>query len=221
MTLVSESMTFYIPELSGEIKNIHDLGWKLNSQIYYFMQKNKITGSTDMHNQVVMDGIQDPYGNEGVLNFYQQDISFEDAQKCVKFLSYYIGEEAELLNRPYVEKSGLMAGDVWRFKVRIPEKERPPELNLANVNAMKIIRDVLGYPDNDYSYTFAVNELLMKIEQIEDNDFVLQKNTREDKVDGNHYSLGLSKDRIKDILERLKELCEWAIENNYSTIAAN
>jgi hypothetical protein len=221
ITLVSEGMSFYIPELSGEIKNIHDMGWTLNSKLYYFMQKNNITGTTHPQEQVTMDGDQDTDATEGVINFYQQNISFEDAQRCVKFLSYYIGEEAELLNRPYVEKSGLMDGDVWRFKVRIPKRDSPPRLHFSNANAMRIIKDVLGYPDNDYSYSFDPRELLMKIEQIEDNDFVIQKNTREDEQEGNMYSFGLSKDRIKEILNALKELCEWAIENNYSTIAAN
>ena len=143
----------------------------------------------------------------------------------VSVIKYYIGEHsAEVLREPYGEKSRMNGEPVWRFPVFITIPKPgvvPPELNLSNMNARVILMDVLNYPSSTIeNYNkLMVAELMMKIGQVEDNDFVIGKAERKEEQSGNHFIGGLSKERIKQILEKLKEICEWAEKNNYTYIS--
>lgn len=56
------------------------------------------------------------------------------------------------------------------------------------------------------------------IKSIEDNDYQLQKGVRPEERQGNMIDFGLSKERIKTLLDALKNLVEYAIENHYTYI---
>lgn len=170
----------------------------------------------------MVDGDSDYFGNEGVLSIYTNHVPEELTTKLIQMISYYVGENnAEVLNKPYVETSGSRKGDVWRLRVKVnPVDDNPPEMNLSNLNAKTLMCDILNYSDDvmtEYP-SLRANELLMKIEQIEDNDYQLDKAVRPETQDGNHYQGGLSKERIKQVLDNLKAICEWALERDYTYI---
>ena len=60
--------------------------------------------------------------------------------------------------------------------------ENPPELNMANANAVALFHDILNYPKDELwdGLSIQVNELMMKIGQVEDNDFVIGKAERKE-----------------------------------------
>lgn len=226
--LYVESVTFSIADSEKEIETLGDLSQQLTLQFHKFLLNNGYTNESipdtlrGYDNVIAIDGDSDYFGQEGILNVYTDEIMNNLKDKTLGMIKYYIGEfNAELLNRPYVETSGIRKGDVWRFKIKInPVNNQPPELNLSNANARILLIDILGYPSDmleEYP-NISANELLMKIEQIEDNDYVINKNQRKDKQEGNMISMGLSPEQIKQRLNELKKVCQWAIENDYTYI---
>ena len=157
----------------------------------------------------------------GVINFYVSDIPEELKNKAISGVKYHIGNYAKLLGEPIEERSKIYDSLVVRFKISIDQKQnKSPEMNWSNMNAALILKDVLNYPDDVIynSEPLDVRELLMKIENVEDNDFIINKSERKYSQEGNHYITGLSKEDIKGRLSQLKKMCEWAIENDYSKI---
>jgi hypothetical protein len=120
------------------------------------------------------------------------------------------------------EKSGVYDSQVVRIPLKMQEGiENPPELNMSNVNARVLLCDILGYQSDileEYP-NISANELLMKVEMIEDNDYVIGKNSRQTEVSGHMTSFGLSKERIKMYLDSLKNICQYALDNHYTYIS--
>jgi hypothetical protein len=227
--LYVESVSFSVADHEEEVATLGDLSNKLSQQFWKFIKQNGFTDETipselqGYDNVIAVDGDSDYFGKEGIINVYTHHIPEELQQKTLKMIAYYIDEfNASLVSKPWIETSGSRKTDVWRFNVKVNDVHNaPPELNLSNTNARAILVDVLNYPSEileEYP-SLSAKELLMKIEQIEDNDWQIGKGERKEEQDGNHYMFGLSVEQIKERLVQLKKLCEWAVENNFTYIA--
>ena len=121
---------------------------------------------------------------------------------------------------PTREISNMTKDEVYRFQVKMVDTTtNPPELNLSNTNASNIMK-LLGYNYSE-SYEIPAKTLLMKIEQMESNESQIQNFTRDSESNGNFHTMGQSYDRIKDILNKIKEICEYAIQNNSTYITVS
>jgi hypothetical protein len=208
------SRILYSPELSkffnGLIKRK-----KISQEEYKYFLDNK---SFDF---ITLDGYATDE-KKGNINLYTRAVPSQIIADLVSFIKYYIVEfNAELTGEPYQEKSKSRDSDVIRFPIKMKEEvENPPELNLANATARALIIDILNYPDETLETYESLNarELLMRIETIEDNDYILDKGVRPEDINGNKIDIGLSKERIKTLLDALKNLTEYAIQNHYTYI---
>jgi hypothetical protein len=227
--LYLEGISFTVADSESEVDTLGDLTNKLSQQFWKFLKQNGMTDEntpSELHGYdsvIAVDGESDYFGKEGIINVYTHHIPEELQQKTLKMIAYYIDEfNAELLSKPWVETSGMRRTDVWRFRVKVNEvKNNPPELSWNNANARAILVNVLNYPDEimeEYP-RLSARELLMKIEQIEDNDWQIGKGERKEEQDGNMYQFGLSVEQIKERLMQLKALCEWAVKNDFTYIA--
>jgi len=140
-------------------------------------------------------------------------------------IKYYIPEyNAKLTGEPYEEKSKMFNSMVWRFpiKVIIPNNiDEAPEIHWSNANARVVFCDILNYDSGtifDY-HNIDVRELLIKIETVEDNDYTIGNAERKPEQKGNMFISGFSKEDIKQRLDALKKMCEWAINHHFSTIS--
>lgn len=225
--ILNESYTISIADVDDETpKDLGELAWKLNDLFHKHMLKNGFKLETYPEKlrgeKIVVDGDSDYFGTKGILSFYSDQVPDNLIENTIKMLVYYIPElSADLNGKPYVETSGLTRKDVWRFNVTLtPPKNPAPEINLANTNARVVFVDLLNYPSDmldDYP-RIRINELLMKLEQIEDNDYAINKSKRDFKQSGNMIESGLSSQRIVEIINILKQICEWGLENAHTYI---
>jgi len=220
----SESTPNYVYEVASRILYSPELGnffngliekKKMSQEEYEYFSANK---SFDF---ITLDGY-DTASKKGNINLYTKAVPSQIIPDLVSFIKYYIVEfNAELTGEPYQEKSTSRDSDVIRFPIKMKEEvENPPELNLANATAYALINDILNYPSDTFENYKPLNarELLMKIEIIEDNDYILDKGVRPEDINGNKIDIGLSKERIKTLLDALKNLTEYAIQNHYTYI---
>ncbi len=230
-SVLTDSVTFSIESTDNPPLNILDLTFALQRPFFQSMEKTFTPEEKQFFKEHRQGDLLAPDGNdafetEGIMNFYSSAIAESKKNQMVNLLKYYIGEfNSELTGPVKKDKSGMWEGaEVYRYpvKMKIPnESDIAPELNLGNMNARVLIHDILGYEiDDDGIFGSAsLQDLLIKIENVEDADYILNNNVRPDSQEGNMYTSGLSKERIKDILARFKEMVEWGIKNNYSKIS--
>jgi len=231
-SLINESVTISIAD-SDERKSEHigDISHRIQygkpfadfyNKKFTEEDKKKFTKEkvTDF---VTIDGYN-YLGNEGVLNFYTKGFPKNLIDDFISVIKYYIEEyQGEVTGSEKTEQSGIFDSKVVRIPLKLQEgiTDNTPEMNLSNSNARVLLCDILGYRSDileDYPRLNA-NELLMKIEMIEDNDYVIGKNSRETTTNGNMTDFGLSKDRIKLYLDTLKRICQYAVENHFTYIS--
>lgn len=229
--LILESVTFSISE---ETRSVNDLLGLSNSILYSNEfsefpnkiltgeEKNSWLNSRPTPEFLTTDG-DDFDKKEGILNFYTGGLSNENAKKILEFIKYYVGEyNGQITGEIREEESRIYKSKVFRIPVKIKENlPNSPELNISNMNARAILVDVLNYPDEivDNTHQINANELLMKISSVEENDLQIQKGFREKQSGENSITFGLTTERIREILNKLKEIAEYAINNNYTYVS--
>lgn len=224
---INESVSFTV-EGRRTAKTVLDVASRIlySSELDEFIKRNlneeEIANwkASKMHEFITSDG-DDFDRSEGIINFYIKGLPDHILPKMVSFIKYYIGEnDAEMNGEVFRNKSGIYSSDVYRFPIKVKPSSNAPELNVSNRNARIILCDILNYKSDDVEDYQPLNarELLMKIETVEDNVFILSKHAMENEEDGNHISFGISLERIKQILGQLKALTEYAIENDYTYV---
>ena len=224
--MLTESMTISVADADRTTETLGEISSRLNHQFHEFMLKNAYSIDNypdDMRgDKVVVDGASDYNGTEGILTVYLRGVSEELQKKLLPMLVYYVNEyNGELNGSPYMDKSRIQKDtQTYRIPVKMKSTENPPELNMANANAVALFHDILNYPKDELwdGLSIQVNELMMKIGQIEDNDYQIGKGTQEASQDGIMYIGARTPDYIKRCLNDVKEICQWAIDNDYSTI---
>jgi hypothetical protein len=227
--LVAESVNVTIVDAHNGPQDVHDLIWKLHNPFYAYLSKNLSPQETDHLRENKASEILSPDGScfdqkEGVINFYTMGIPEKHIDTLLKLLKFYVGEnDAEVTGPIKKDVSRVYNGQVYRIPVRLNEIDESlvaPELNLGGGNAGVLFNDILNYPNPAWEGGSAqIQELLMKIGQIEDNDYVINKNTKPETQEGNFYSGGTSREQIKRYLDVLRKMCEWGIKHNYSQIS--
>jgi len=229
-SLIQESITISVADSESRSNHIGDISSKIQygkafSNFYdkFFTKEQKeIFQKERVSDFITIDGY-DYLEGEGVINFYTRGFPENLINKFVSVIKYYIEEYDGVVNgEEKTEKSGVYDSQVVRIPLKMQEGiENPPELNMSNANARVLLCDILGYQSDileEYP-NISANELLMKVEMIEDNDYVIGKNSRQTEVSGNMTSFGLSKERIKMYLDSLKNICQYALDNHYTYIS--
>jgi hypothetical protein len=235
---IYESVSFYIDGGNvNKINNIDNLGTALlygdrdikGSSITEFIKSNlseqefEEWKNTRFYEFIMKDGSEFE-ATKGNINFYTVGFPEKIIPKVISFIKYFIGEyNFKLTAEPYKERSNLIKkSDVIRFPVQIvtnKKSENIPEVNLSNRNASIILINILQYPESVLEdHQINSREFLMKIENIEDDERKLKSSVIKDVVNDRLTVLGLSEERVKQILFDLKNLAQYAINNHFTYI---
>ena len=150
----------------------------------------------------------------------------------------YLNENNIIYGDFVKDKSNLYGIDVIRIPIiknNNSKKDFPPEINLSNNNAFFIFRDVLKI-DMDLweDGVFNARDLIRRIKYFEgetslpegdyagQNAIVLnpEDNSLEDAdfLSGRKAISNYDEAKVRLVLDRIKEFCNWAINNDYETI---
>lgn len=186
----------------------------------------------------------DAFEPNGTLNMYIKGFTDEMLQKVLSEVQPYLDQiDADITGPSAPEQSGMMRSQVMRWVINNNKSAASdiPQVNMSNGNMRKIIRDVLGYEDFDYSGEFKPSELLLRINNLTDAN--VQSGIREpydsadEPVDPYEQALrqqqggsgvgarvinsGLSDSDIRRRLDQVAQLAQWAVDNGYDEIIAN
>lgn len=224
-TLLQEGVNFSVDE--DEVPTtVYDIGSTIffAPVTYQFIEKNlpPEVRKAMVHEYLALDGDSDMGSTEGVLNFYTRGIPDNVLPTMLSFIKYHIGENNGVVGDISKDRSKMYDSEVYRIHVKVDNTKvkNPPSFNLGNATARAILSTILNYPSETIDEYPPLNarELLMKIEQIEDNDFIIQKAIVPSTQDGIMYDSGLSEERIKRVLGYLKTLAQYAVDNDLTNV---
>lgn len=210
-----------------EINNLDDISNSINNGVIRPLFDKispeiqaKISKRVPAYQLITPDG--DYYLNpkNSVLNFYSGDWPPDILQKAIHGIKYYLDNYKVKYGEFKTDQSKLFGGEV----IRIPilgmsfNKNNLGELNIANEMSTIIFNDILNFPIEQKE--FDARDIIIKIDNL--SDFQINNNTQEpymiQKGQASTYHGGVDEERIKRILNRLKEVANWAIANHYDTI---
>jgi hypothetical protein len=215
---LTESVTFE-PEgyEASDVKDIADLGYKVRAWLHQHAPLSQ--KATNPEGIFTIDGLN-THLKKGTMNLYPTGVPETEWAKIVNGAVYAIGEMGVKHGKFRKEQSGTFHPDVvYRIDVEIPDSQnRAPEVNMSNDMA-DLVLQLMGMRGVQ---SLQSRELLWKIQSI--NDFQIDKAVEPAKVDKKpgkadvHFG-GVDKERIQRNIKALHDLAQWAVDNDYDTIA--
>lgn len=175
----------------------------------------------------------DEFKSTGVINFYTLGFKPETVKKILDGVKYFASEsEMKIvigsISEP--EQSKIYStSPVIRIVVtqnnNLDNFQKVPEVQLSDLSSNLIYRRLLALPDFEEGYTIAAIDLLNSIKLVEkkdkqDEEF-LYRYSRPTSVDANMTTGGITPEYLRRTLGRLKELCNYAIDNKIKDIVIN
>lgn len=225
--VLSESMNLYVADFDygSNVQSVEDIANALVSKVLWpvlqKMQGQKLPVAP--YDMISPDGSFYEHGHQ-IINFYTGGLSPEDEQKILQGIQYYLKEMGVKYGAFKKEKSGMKASDVIRIPVASFEKtaNAPMELNLSNANARVIFGDVLNFQGDESGYpNISPADLLMKIDNLPDFSIGLHQRdpySQQSKGGPQMYYGGLSEDAIRQRLDIIRKIAQWAIQNHYDRL---
>ncbi len=210
-----------------------------------YFQKNGV----GFYETIVPDGsyFSGAGGGTGVINFYISGLMAGTKEQVLDNVLGYLTKLGIKYDSPKVEQSGVYKSQVIRIPIvqNSNKEERPPEINLSNVNAYQIFHNVLQY-EGEHNFSMPAKDLVQRIVTIlkHDPDWI-QKNVinrtdsdwpeaeRDDQeIENPHLDIvkqlgsggarmigmGLDADAISRRLLEILELAKWAVQKGYTEI---
>lgn len=188
-------------------------------------------------NRKAMDFFTPDGGHEfkstGVINFYTLGFKPETVKKILAGVKYF-ASESEMnivigsISEP--EQSNIYStSPVIRIVIKqnnnLDNFQKVPEVQLSDLSSNLIYGRLLALPDFKEGYTIAAMDLLNSITSVEkkdkqDEEF-LYRYSRPTSVDANMTTGGITPEYLRRTLGRLKELCNYAIDNDIKDIVIN
>jgi hypothetical protein len=210
-----------------------------------YFQKNGV----GFYETIVPDGsyFSGDGGGTGVINFYISGLMSGMKDEVLDNVLGFLTKLGIKYDSPKVEQSGVYKSQVVRIPVTQNPNggERPPEINLSNVNAYQIFHNVLQY-EGEHNFSMPAKDLIQRIVTILKHDPEwIKKNVinrtdsdwpdaeRDDQeVDNPHLDIvnqlgaggarmigmGLDEDAIMRRLLEILELAKWAVQKGHTEI---
>ena len=175
----------------------------------------------------------DEFKSTGVINFYTLGFNPETVKKILDGVKYF-ASESEMnivigsISEP--EQSNIYStSPVIRIVIKqnnnLDNFQKVPEVQLSDLSSNLIYGRLLALPDFKEGYTIAAMDLLNSITSVEkkdkqDEEF-LYRYSRPTSVDANMTTGGITPEYLRRTLGRLKELCNYAIDNDIKDIVIN
>ena len=223
---LNESVSFYPKDWEeSSFKDLLSLTYHVNDILHKIpgysngTSPEKFTTDGDAH-----------FKTSGTLNFYTKGMPETAVKTALQAIPYYLKElGAEVIGTPRKDTSKLFGGEVYRFQARLTatQEDRPPDINMSNVNARVILTELLGIlpAREDLAGVFNARELMMKIKGVTDFHQEIPELSPIKQVikpptqDGNIHYGGIDQEYIQRALESLEKLAQWAIDHHYDQIS--
>jgi hypothetical protein len=240
--LLHESMTATVSDKDYEQQDLQDLlgicqlyMQKVINPIFVNLSDQDQKYFRD--NRKAMDFFTPDGGHEfkstGVINFYTLGFKPETVKTILAGVKYF-ASESEMnivigsISEP--EQSNIYpTSPVIRIVIKqnnnLDNFQNVPEVQLSDLSSNLIYGRLLALPDFKEGYTIAAMDLLNSIESVEkkdkqDEEF-LYRYSSPTSVDANMTTGGITPEYLRRTLGRLKELCNYAIDNNIKDIVIN
>jgi hypothetical protein len=219
----------YIPPKSYE--TIGDMSWYLSEEIWKVVQKllteEEIQYFRDNKPGEWFTGDGDDFFNRtGVMNFYINGLPLDRINKILSAVRYYLSEidvESGVPSAP--EQSGTYKSQVIRIPILKNENKLPdntaPQLNMSNTNAIQIFEGVLNFKMEDYTGCFDAWQVISRIDRLiprQISEFERETNDTQEEGKPRHIDIGIDSAYINDKVQRIREIAQWATDNNYQKI---
>jgi len=230
---INVTVADFEPPMSRE--TIYDLSNYLSNFIRYktdfinqltdfekaYWNKNGVAGS----DFITIDGL-DMDSPVGTINVYLASLPERMQSILQKYLSNILSNEGFKFHLKGIDDSKMFKSKVMRIQIdhnpfTNQKTDLPPELNMANMNAEIVLGKILGYDLSEGHLEIPVFDITNKLnnvtdQSIEQNERVTNRDWAPGKVQ--IISPGYSKDKIKYILNKLKEIAQWAINHDYKRL---
>ena len=182
----------------------------------------------------------DEFKSTGVINFYTLGFKPETVKKILAGVKYFASESEmkiviDSISKP--EQSKIYStspvirivikqnNNVIKQNNNLDNFQNVPEVQLSDLSSNLIYGRLLALPDFEEGYTIAAIDLLNSITLVEEKDKqdeeFLYRYSRPTSVDANMTTGGITPEYLRRTLGRLKELCNYAIDNNIKDIVIN
>jgi hypothetical protein len=173
---------------------------------------------------IAPDG-EDFFKPTGTINLYLSGLPKEKLPNIIaalKFLMKEINIEPGAVSG--IENSGAYSSQVVRIEaVKNDNKETqdgPPEINMSNSNASEVL-GALNYRMEDGSICIDAWEIIRRIDNTipQTIDEYVRPPTDEKSEGGARViDMGTNAEYIKEKMDRIKDIAQWAVDNNYRQI---
>lgn len=173
----------------------------------------------------------DEFKSTGVINFYTLGFKPETVKTILDGVKYFASDMNIVIGsisepeRSRIYPTSPVIRIVITQNNNLDNFEKVPEVQLSNTNAYMIFGRLLALPDFDEGYKIAAIDLLKAIESVENkdqrDDEFLYRYSRPTSVDANMTTGGITPEYLREKLGKLKELCNYAIDNDIKDIVIN
>lgn len=173
----------------------------------------------------------DEFKSTGVINFYTLGFKPETVKKILDGVNYFASDMNIVIGSISEPEQSKIYSTSPVIRIVITQNnnldnfEKVPEVQLSNTNAYMIFGRLLTLPDFDEGYKIAAIDLLKAIESVENkdqqDDEFLYRYSRPTSVDANMTTGGITPEYLRRTLGRLKDLCNYAIDNDIKDIVIN
>lgn len=229
--LISEGMNVVVNGYRNT--DIHDLG-DLSNTLQSLLTPYWNRLSKDIQQEIMtkgmpggsfhVDGDTSYFGKEGIINYYTAGWPSNMQPQIVDQIKTKMDKLGIKYGPFKEEQSGLLDSRVIRIPVlHLPaaKQDAPPEVNLSNDNAIAIFQDVLGFKNDNYSFSMHPFELINAIDNLNPDKLDIHaRDERQTTYKDGAVSWYGGQDK-QDIIRKLgyiKKVAQWAIKNNYELI---
>jgi len=178
------SLTLYIKdfEFQDDFSNILSLSQKLSSLLFNVWMDDEDKGyfrefnvSVPSSYTITVDGSSDAFDTTGIISFYTSGINPSKVQSIITKMLEFLSQNDIKIGTVKEEKSKMFDSQVIRIPILSNpkgeaelERDKPPEIQMANNNAFFIFNTILKYNRDLWEDShFDANELLQRIKYFE------------------------------------------------------
>lgn len=236
------SLTLYISEHKQTgLNTIYEVSCALTTLLFNSMDKFDKNYHTEFrkvpeYDTITIDGFKTD-ASSGVLNFYIEGINPASLDKYIGIILEYLKSKRIKVGQLKKNQSQMWDVPVVRIPIEISKDQmemRPPEINMSNNNAFFIFNNVLKVNKNLWEEgNFSAKDLKRRIEYFEgetrlpEGEYAGQPYIKMDfneafgdpsALSGEKAMSNYDEEKVRAVLGRMKEFCDWAITNGYDDI---
>jgi hypothetical protein len=222
------SMDLYIEgyQQPEEMNNILDASFNLKRKLLYEVLTEKelqlYSKEGAPYDVLDIDGDSQFDATQGILNFYSYQYPEHKLNAALNALKYFAKEiNSEVTKITGPERQG-QKNEVYRIYIKMTpqqNKDEPPRINMANANAYKLFQGILNFNVDEPMDAWQIIARIDRIFQAQLEEFETETTTEKGEQGATYVNMGTSMEYMKRRLEEIKQVAQWAVNNNYQKLS--